>query len=345
VDNLTHAFAGVAIFGVWLTGAQVDPFTPVATAAFTASVLGSEAPDADILLRVFRGPVAYLRQHRMYSHSVLVCFLYPLLIASVLSIWFPRQFGLMLLLSGVGVLSHVGLDVLTSYGTLALWPFTKRRFALKILFVFDFVLFLFSVIGTVVGFGFGQVEVAVIVFGGMSVIYIVARALFVSYLQHQVQEGCGAKRRVQVFPTLFPWHFVYALQRRNSTECGRVTLDGRIHKELTITLPTPTPSTEFAWTETDVGRAFYAFAKCPIWHEKKDGNVVRITMADAAFRFYNRFSFSAEVTLTTMPSGRFALVSEGLRAQAVDVRAAFAEVLHDTTEDYPEAVIPRSRNC
>jgi membrane-bound metal-dependent hydrolase YbcI (DUF457 family) len=135
MDTVTHGLAG------WLIARSIPekwkgghPKT-VAAVVSLASVL----PDADNAASLL-GSEIYLRVHRGLSHSL------PgiLAVSLVLALLFARYGKLkdrraVFLLALLGQLSHVVLDLLNSYGTQILQPFTDTRFALDILFIVDLV--------------------------------------------------------------------------------------------------------------------------------------------------------------------------------------------------------------
>src|SRR6185503_19106200 len=92
---------------------------PTRTRVVLAAV-ASNLPDLDLLLGLFADPMALLNLHRGISHSFLA--------APLLGLW---------LIATLAVLLHCGLDLLTSYGTQVLAPFSARALALPVLFIVD----------------------------------------------------------------------------------------------------------------------------------------------------------------------------------------------------------------
>lgn len=135
MDTVTHGLAG------WLV-ARAEPVSISAEARRTASaaaVVGAALPDADSLASLF-GSEAYLKLHRGLSHGPAGIALSSLLVAFLFyryGRW--KEFRKLFLLVLLAQLSHVGLDLLNSYGTQVLAPFSDARFAFDILFVIDLV--------------------------------------------------------------------------------------------------------------------------------------------------------------------------------------------------------------
>ena len=135
MDTVTHGLAG------WLIARSLPekwkgghPKTVSAVVALAAVL-----PDADNVASLL-GSEMYLRIHRGLSHSL------PgvLAVSLVMALLFVR-FGKLkdrravFLLALLGQFSHVLLDLLNSYGTQVLLPFSDARLSLDILFVVDLV--------------------------------------------------------------------------------------------------------------------------------------------------------------------------------------------------------------
>lgn len=129
MDNVTHAAAGLAI--------AEAVFPSCGAAGVALAVVASELPDIDIFLGV-GNPWSMVTTHRGITHSLFVA---PLFAAGLAAIWSHFSsvggFGVFFLLALVCLLGHIGLDVLTTYGTQMLEPFSKHRFGLGWVAVVD----------------------------------------------------------------------------------------------------------------------------------------------------------------------------------------------------------------
>jgi inner membrane protein len=100
-------------------------------------VLGSQAPDADTLLR-FKSNAAYIKNHRGISHSLPALVLWSLFITLFLSLTFQH---LPLLHVGmwvfIAVAFHVFTDLFNTYGTQAARPITEKWIGWNIIHIFD----------------------------------------------------------------------------------------------------------------------------------------------------------------------------------------------------------------
>jgi inner membrane protein len=130
MDTVTHGLTG------WLIARAVpsDAGKKMATAAV---VLGSVLPDADNVASLF-GSEIYLRLHRGVSHSFAGVAVTSLLVA-LLFYRFGKWKDLkkLYLLTLLGQLSHIALDLLNSYGTQIFQPFSDARVSFDLLFIID----------------------------------------------------------------------------------------------------------------------------------------------------------------------------------------------------------------
>src|SRR6266487_4030712 len=130
-DNLTHGLAGVLLAQ---TGFQ-QRYGPAATVAL---VVGTELPDLDFLFAL-GGPVLSFVHHRGMTHSLVGGAGLALLGALLLRRFFREHtYWRLVLLTYLGVVLHIGMDVLTPYGTQVFWPFSARRYTADAVFILDY---------------------------------------------------------------------------------------------------------------------------------------------------------------------------------------------------------------
>jgi inner membrane protein len=143
MDTTTHALAGYIIVK---TGLNKD----TGRWGTIAGLSGSIFPDVDGILWMFLGTEFMIKYHRSLTNSVL--FAVPI---SVLLAWFfvrisgIRKFWSYFLIFLVEILAHAFMDLITSYGTMVLTPFSNIRFSLDWVFIIDLYLslmFLFPII-------------------------------------------------------------------------------------------------------------------------------------------------------------------------------------------------------
>ena len=137
MDNLCHTLVGAACGEAGLKQ----------TTRWGNSILmiAANLPDVDVLAFATNTPAVAIR--RGWTHGVLAQALLPILLTAVvvaLDRWRPPQDGRshvragpVLVLAYVGVLTHVGLDWLNTYGVRLLMPFSNRWFYGDSVFIID----------------------------------------------------------------------------------------------------------------------------------------------------------------------------------------------------------------
>ncbi|WP_243385181.1 metal-dependent hydrolase [Bacillus kexueae] len=110
----------------------------MAQVVILGTVVGSNAPDFDYVIRIFKGKGMYVEHHRGVSHSIPALFLWTIFISVILFGFFPAVslFHLIVWVF-IAVVMHVALDVLNAYGTKALIPFTNKWIPLNFIPLFD----------------------------------------------------------------------------------------------------------------------------------------------------------------------------------------------------------------
>jgi inner membrane protein len=94
-------------------------------------------PDADILYRV-NGIVTYLEQHRGVTHSFAGILILGIIVGAIFGrLDRERRYVAWISACWLALLSHQLLDLITSYGTMVLYPFSKARYYFDWVFVID----------------------------------------------------------------------------------------------------------------------------------------------------------------------------------------------------------------
>jgi membrane-bound metal-dependent hydrolase YbcI (DUF457 family) len=130
-DNLTHGLAAALLAQAGLQ----QRYGPAATVAL---VVGAELPDLDSLFAL-GGPVLSVVHHRGMTHSLLGGAGLALLGALLLwRLFRAHPYWRLVLWTYLGVVLHIGMDVLTPYGTQVFWPLTARWYTADALFILDY---------------------------------------------------------------------------------------------------------------------------------------------------------------------------------------------------------------
>ena len=139
MDNLCHALVGAALGQAGLARRT--------TLGMSTLVIANNLPDIDVA--VFATNTLAMSFRRGWTHGVLAQAVLPVLLTGAMLAYDrlvirrranpppPAVAGELLLLSYLGVLLHVGMDLLNSYGVRLLMPFTGQWFYGDALFIVD----------------------------------------------------------------------------------------------------------------------------------------------------------------------------------------------------------------
>jgi len=147
MDTITHGIAGALIGKAVFRGEDMFASQPFHRARIItwSLMLGAIFPDSD-MFRDFlsSNQMLILTWHRGVTHS-LVCMPFFALGLAALTRWFARwrrwdapSFGALTGIYAIGILSHILLDLVTSFGTMAWSPLQWSRPAWDLIFIIDF---------------------------------------------------------------------------------------------------------------------------------------------------------------------------------------------------------------
>jgi membrane-bound metal-dependent hydrolase YbcI (DUF457 family) len=149
MDTITHGIAGALIAKAAFRGQDMLAAKPVNRERIItwSLMLGAIFPDSDVFREFFsRNDLLILTWHRSVTHS-LVCLPIFAVALAALTRWFVRRrkwdapsFGLLFVLYAAGILSHILLDLVTSFGTMIWSPVKWSRPAWDLIFIIDFTL-------------------------------------------------------------------------------------------------------------------------------------------------------------------------------------------------------------
>ena len=88
MDSGTHFVMGIALGGLALADPVVASHSMTFTAVIAGTIIGSQAPDIDTVLKL-RNNAVYIRHHRGITHSLPAVALWPILITAALSFIIP----------------------------------------------------------------------------------------------------------------------------------------------------------------------------------------------------------------------------------------------------------------
>ncbi len=147
MDTITHGIAGALIGKAVFRGEDLFSSKPMNRARIItwSLMLGAIFPDSDIFRDWFsHNQMLILTWHRSFTHSLVCMPVFALLLAA-LTRWFVRwrkwdapSFAGLTGLYAVGILSHIFLDLVTSFGTMIWSPLKWSRPAWDLIFIIDF---------------------------------------------------------------------------------------------------------------------------------------------------------------------------------------------------------------
>ena len=149
MDTITHGIAGALIGKAVFRGEDLFRSHPMNRGRIItwSLMLGAIFPDSDVLRDIFsRDRLLIITWHRSITHSLLVLPLWALLLAAITRAfansrkWQAPSFRELTAIYAAGILSHILLDLVTSFGTMIWSPVEWSRPAWDLVFIVDFTL-------------------------------------------------------------------------------------------------------------------------------------------------------------------------------------------------------------
>ncbi len=150
MDTLTHTICGA---GLAFSAKAINPDIDVSLGLVAYSVAASNAPDFDVITKVF-GNVTFINNHRGLTHTIVAWPFLALPLAFIFKTLAPSLGGydlVTMFIFGIAAIAlHVTLDVLNSYGTMLL-P-RGRWIRLSVTHTFDIVITSLLISGMLVSY-------------------------------------------------------------------------------------------------------------------------------------------------------------------------------------------------
>jgi len=149
MDTITHGIAGALIGKAVFGGEDLFASHPMNRRRLItwSLMLGAVFPDSDVFRDIFsRDPLLVITWHRSITHSLVLLPLWALLLAAITRAvansrkWEAPSFAALTAIYAVGILSHILLDLVTSFGTMIWSPLKWSRPAWDFVFIVDFTL-------------------------------------------------------------------------------------------------------------------------------------------------------------------------------------------------------------
>src|SRR6266403_209831 len=149
MDTITHGIAGALIGKAVFRGEDMFASHPMNRGRIItwSLMLGAIFPDSDVIRDIFsHDRLLVITWHRSITHSLVLLPLWALLLAAITSVfakwrkWEAPSFAALSAIYAVGILSHILLDLVTSFGTMIWSPLEWSRPAWDLIFIVDFTL-------------------------------------------------------------------------------------------------------------------------------------------------------------------------------------------------------------
>src|SRR5438876_9476221 len=149
MDTITHGIAGALIGKAIFRGEDLFASHPMNRGRILtwSLMLGAIFPDSDVFRDTFSSDrLLIITWHRSITHSLLMLPLWALLLAAITRAfansrkWQAPSFAALTAIYAVGILSHILLDLVTSFGTMIWSPLQWSRPAWDLIFIIDFTL-------------------------------------------------------------------------------------------------------------------------------------------------------------------------------------------------------------
>jgi inner membrane protein len=288
MDNICHTLVGAA-FGE----AGLKRQTRFGNATL---MIAANLPDVDVLVFATNLPSVAFR--RGWTHGTLAQLLLPLALTAVMmgvGRWFrprpgdlPVRVGGLLLLSYIGVLSHVALDVLNNYGVRLLMPFSNRWFYGDAVFIVDPWLWL------TLGAGVWLARRRGIVLASrhaltLAAIYIAAMCINARVARNVVLDEWRATRGGAPISLMAGPVALTPFQRQVIVDAGLDYETGTLNlltRQLTLDAVVPKNDTDprvARAREAPHIRAFLVWSRFPFWTIEDTGDGTRVSVSDLRF--------------------------------------------------------------
>src|SRR6202047_3310761 len=147
MDTITHGIAGALMSKALFNGDDLFASRPINRQRIVtwSIMLGAIFPDSDVFRDIFsHNDLLVTSWHRSITHSLVCLPVFALLLASLtrwVARWRKWDAPSFLAVTGIyaaGILSHIFLDLVTSFGTMVWSPLKWSRAAWDLIFIVDF---------------------------------------------------------------------------------------------------------------------------------------------------------------------------------------------------------------
>lgn len=297
MDTATHIVMGVAIGGLATLDPVVADNAINTKSVFIAAIIGSQIPDIDTFLKL-RNNAIYIRNHRGITHSLPAVFLWPIIVASFVSIFYPdANFLHLWMWSFIAVFLHVFVDIFNAYGTQALRPFSAKWVALGIINTFDPIIFGLHVLGIILwifgappGYTFLTIYIVLI-------IYYLVRTIMQKTVRSALLKIIPDASDIIIAPTMSFNQWRIAVTAENAYYVGRAYKRSITILDKFTKVPVPeSPIISAAKKDKNIS-AFLSFSPVYRWEIGEYDDYYEVRFIDLRYRSNGHYPFVAIVQL------------------------------------------------
>lgn len=293
MDSGTHLVMGIALGGLAMADPAVANDTVTMTAVIAGTIIGSQIPDVDTVLKL-RDNAVYIRHHRGATHSIPAVLFWPLLLTGAIGLIFPEASLLHLWLwTFLAVVLHVFVDIFNSYGTQALRPFSNRWIALGVINTFDPIIFGAHVIALMIwAFGADPVWTISILYIVL-LFYYISRFILQAAIKQAIRNTLPGATKIFVAPTMRYFHWRIAADTERHHYVGRAY--GRSVNFYDKFMKNPLPKNDLIQTALKDKNlaAFVSFSPLYRWEINQYGEVYEVRLIDLRYRSNDYYPFVA----------------------------------------------------
>ncbi|MFN2747894.1 MULTISPECIES: metal-dependent hydrolase [Bacillus] len=293
MDTGTHVVMGVALGGIATLDPAVGMDPSMTEAVMIATIVGSQAPDIDTILKLKNNAV-YIRHHRGFTHSIPAVLAWSLMIPGVLLLLYPEANLLHLWLWTLAAVAlHVFVDIFNAYGTQAVRPFSKKWVALGLINTFDpfiFVSHLVAIAFWLAGAHQGYTFLALyIILAG----YYLLRYMMQRRIKQSLHEKIDDIEEIIISPTMKFRQWRVAVKAKSAFHVGR-SIDGNVVIIDTFNrVPVPESAVMKAAKQDKNISAFLSFSPVYKWEIDTYKDHYEVRFIDLRYRSKGHYPFVA----------------------------------------------------
>ncbi len=297
MDTGTHMVMGIALGGLAMLDPVVSQNPSFHQAVIAGTIIGSNAPDFDTVLKL-RNNAVYIRHHRGMTHSIPAVLLWPSFITMTIAVFIPDVNLLHLWLwTFLAVFLHVFVDIFNAYGTQALLPFSRKWIALGIINIFDPFIFFTHLLTISLWFAGLDPGPLFLSMYAMIFVYYVWRIVVHKILVNKVKQKIPDAEEIIVSPTIRWDKWLVSVKTKDRFFVARAKKMKIIILDRYERNPITDSSIINAAKKDKNLSAFLAFSPIYRWKIEETSNGYKVRFIDLRYRSKEHYPFVAVVKL------------------------------------------------